>query len=417
MKKIYLLILVCISIKVEAQTSTFSYVDSLIANGRYQKALTKLKSFTDHKDISYYKIGNIYASIDDYKNASNYYKKSLQFKESTTVRKALARSYQKTGRFKKAINTYDQLQQKDSSNLFIKYQLAKLYFVTNDLSNATKVFNELSKKDVNNPNYYYQLGLIGARKLNGNLMLDNFLKAYRVDSTHIKSVYQLAKTFAQLRRRDSARLFTNKGLELDSLHVNLNKLKINSLFRIKEYNQAINRLNILDTIVPNDIYVNKMLGRSYFNIDSLNLAEKHFKIARKLDKEDFKIDLYLGHIYKLKKEYRKSSFNYFMATSKGKKERSEEYYSIGMLYVETKKPKLALRMFDLALKENRNKYKAFYQKALTSDSFYKDKNIAYELYDEYILRFEERDKDITAFVINRMKEIKKERFMNGEKVE
>jgi hypothetical protein len=88
-----------------------------------------------------------------------------------------------------------------------------------------------------------------------------------------------------------------------------------------------------------------------------------------------------------------------------------------MLYVETKKPKLALRMFELALKENRNKYKAFYQKALTSDSFFKDKSIAYKLYDEYILRFEERDKDITAFVINRMKEIKKERFMKGEKVE
>ena len=99
MKKIYLLILVCISIKVGAQTSTFSYVDSLIANGRYQKALTKLKSFTDHKDISNYKIGNIYASIDDYKNASNYYKKSLQFKESNVVRKALAKSYQKTGKF------------------------------------------------------------------------------------------------------------------------------------------------------------------------------------------------------------------------------------------------------------------------------------------------------------------------------
>ena len=31
-------------------------------------------------------------------------------------------------------------------------------------------------------------------------MLDNFLRAYKSDQTHIKSVYQLAKTFALLRK-------------------------------------------------------------------------------------------------------------------------------------------------------------------------------------------------------------------------
>ena len=160
-----------------------------------------------------------------------------------------------------------------------------------------------------------------------------------------------------------------------------------------------------------------MLGRSYFNIDSLKLAEKNFKIARKLDKEDFKIDLYLGHIYKLKKDYKKSLFSYYIATSKGKKERSEEYYSLGMLHLETKKSKIAIKMFDLALKENRNKYRALYQKALTSDSYYSDKKIAYHLYDEFVLRFEEKDKELTDFVKNRMKEIKKDLFLKGEKVE
>jgi tetratricopeptide (TPR) repeat protein len=417
MKKIYMLFLVCISLKVGAQTSTFSYADSLIEKGRYQLALDKLKKIDTLQEVANYKIGNIYAAIDDYKNAGVYYKKSLLFKKSKRVKKALAKSYHKTKQYKKAIQVYEQLLDEEKSNLLIQYQLGKLYFTTNALNKAVVTFQELSKKDSKNPNYHYQLGLISARKRDGNGMFNNFLRAYESDKTHIKSIYQLAKTFAQLRKRDSSRLFTDVGLQLDSLHINLNKLKINEHFRNKKYRLAIQRLKMLDTILPNDLYVKKMLGRSYFNIDSLDLAKINFEYAIKLDKEDFKNDLYLGHIYKEKKEYRNAMLSYYRATIKGKKDRAEEYYSLGMLHLEMKKPKRAIAMFDRALKENRNKYKAMYQKALTSDSYYSDKKIAYKLYDNYILLYEEKDKDLTAFVINRMKEIKKNLFLKGEKVE
>ena len=68
-----------------------------------------------------------------------------------------------------------------------------------------------------------------------------------------------------------SRTFTDIGLRLDSLHINLNRLKINELFRNKKYNKAIVRLKKLDSILPNNLYNKKMLGRSYFNIDSLAL--------------------------------------------------------------------------------------------------------------------------------------------------
>lgn len=404
-------------IKVEAQTSTFSHADSLLNAGRYQLALKNLKQIDTLQEVSNFKIGNIYTSIDDYKNAIKYYQKSLLFKESTIVKISLAKAFYKTRQYKKAIHIYKQLLDVDSNNLLITYQLGKLYYAINDLKNATITFKKLTNKDPKNPNYYYQLGLIEIRRSNGNGMLDNFLKAYKSDSTHIKSVYQLAKTFAQIRKRDSSRLFTDVGLRLDSMHVNLNKLKINELFRKKKFHLAIKRLKIIDKVSQNDLYIKKMLGRSYFNIDSLQLAKAQFLAAKKLDKEDFKIYTYLGHISKLEKNYREAFMNYLRATSIGEKERSEEHYSLGLLYIETKRPKMAIYSFNSALTDNRNKFRALYQKALTSDSFYKDKKIAYELYDEYILRFEEKDKDITKFVSNRLKELKKELFFKGEKVE
>ncbi len=417
MKKIIILFCICMNTKVATQVATFSHADSLLAKGRYRLALTELKSIDTLQNISNYKIGAIYTAIDAPKKAIEFYKKSLSFKKDLKAAISLAKAYQKTKQYLKAIKIYEQIREEDPENLLVSYQLGKLYFATNNLKEARKTFKLLSQKDRQNPNYHYQLGLIAARKFDGNGMLDNFLRAYKADQTHIKSVYQLAKTFAQLRKRDSSRIFTDIGLQLDSLHINLNKLKINEHFRNKRYKEAITKLQLLDTLYSSDLYVKKMLGRSYFNIDSLVLAEKNFKTATTLDKEDFKIDLYLGHIYKSRKKYRKAMLSYFRATSKGKKSRDEEYYSLGMLYLEMKQPKSAVAMFDRALRESSKKYQAFYQKALTYDSHYKDKKKAYDLYDEYILRFEEKDKDISLFVKNRMKELKKELFFKGEKVE
>jgi tetratricopeptide (TPR) repeat protein len=405
------------SIKVGAQTSTFSHADSLIDKGRYRLALVNLKAIDTLQNVSNYKIGSIYASIDDQKKAIEYFIKSLVIHDSFKVKVLLAKAFHSVRNYKKAIEIYESILENDADNLIITYQLGRLYFSVHNLKRATTIFNTLYQKDPKNPNYQYQLGLISARKADGNGMLDHFLRAYKSDETHVKSIYQLAKIFSLLRKRDSSRLFTNKGLLLDSLHINLNRLKINALFRNKKYNKAIVRLRVLDSLSPNELYNKKMLGRSYFNIDSLNLAEVNFKKGRVLDTEDFKIPLYLGHIYKSKKQYRKAFYSYISATYVGKKKRDEEYYSLGMLHLEMKKPQKAIAMFKKSLKENDKKYKVKYQLALTSDSFYKDKKIAYNLYDDYILRFEDKDKDITAFVKNRMKEIKTMLFMKGQKVE
>ena len=109
--------------------------------------------------------------------------------------------------------------------------------------------------------------------------------------------------------------------------------------------------------------------------------------------------------------------SYIRATTIGKKPRHEEYYSFALLYLDMNKPKLAIAMFKASVKESNRQYKVLYQLALTSDSYYKDKKIAYKYYEDYIFRFEDKDKDFTAFVKKRMKEIKKELFLKGEKVE
>lgn len=417
MKKVYVLILVCMSIKVGAQTSTFSRTDSLLERGRYRLALSDLKAMDTLQDISNYKIGSIYASIDNHKKAIEFYEKSIVLKDTYKAKLMLGKSYYKLKNYIKAIEIYQKLIDEDPNNLLLSYQLGKLFLIKNNLDASERIFKNLATLDPENPEYNYQLGVVSSIRKDGNGMLINFLTAYQKDSTHIKSVFQLAKTYTLLKVKDSAKLFINKGLQLDSLHINLNRLKINELFRVKNYKEAIGLLHKIDTIEPNELYTQKMLGRSYFNIEQYDNAEKSFNKAKILDNEDFKIYKHLGHIEKVRKNYRKAMLNYFRATTVGKKPRNEEYYSLGLLYLEMKQLKLAIEMFKKSIKESNRFYKVLYQLAISSDSYYKDKKISYEHYKNYLNMFEHTDKEITAFVKNRVKEIKKELFLKGENVE
>ncbi|WP_298780113.1 tetratricopeptide repeat protein [uncultured Polaribacter sp.] len=413
MKKNLIIVLLFTMIKVEAQTSTFTAVDSLFAKGRYKIALSILDQMGSNF-LSNYKKATIYESIDDFKNAASFYEKALTFKEDYKTKLKLAKNYRLLKKSIKAIKIYEKILAKDSLNLVLKYQLGKLYIINKKPKKAIATFKYLIDKDKTNANYSYYLGL--SYKLDGQRdpMINSLIDTYKKDTLHFKAITRLATCFQKLKDKDSTQLFVNKGLALNKNHVDLNKLKINQLFRDKKYIDAIPLLLNLDTINKNDTYNMTLLGKAYYNLDSLKTAKKYFKKLSFLDKKDFKANTYLGHIAMKEKDYKTANFNYMLATFKGKEKRDEEYYGLATLYYETKKPNKAIKYFENAYKENSRNYRALYQLAKLSDDYYKEKKIAYKYYKKYVDNFISRDANTTAFVKNRIKEIKKEYFLRGE---
>ena len=245
-------------------------------------------------------------------------------------------------------------------------------------------------------------------------MINSFIATYTKDTTHFRAISRLAKSFQKLNDKDSTQLFVDKGLTLRKNDIDLNKLKINQLYKDEQYLEAIPLLKNLDTIDKKETYSMAMLGRVYFNLDSLEQAKKVFTKLSFIDREDFKANTYLGDIGLKQKDYNAALMNYFIATTKGKEPRDEEYYGIASLYYEQKQPKQALRFYEKAYEENISNYRALYQLATISDDYYKDKKIAYRYYNEYIEKFWRKDEGMTNFVKNRISEIKKAYFMKGE---
>ncbi|MCG1035861.1 tetratricopeptide repeat protein [Polaribacter sargassicola] len=417
MKKKILFIILFGFLKVGAQTPAFSTIDSLFEKGRYHLALNELESIKEPSFLSNYKTAIIYESIDNYAKTVLFLEKALVFKEDYKAKLKLAKAYQRLKKTYKSIKIYEDILAKDSLNLVLKYQLGKLYLVSKNGDKAIKVFKDLIKKDTLNAHYSYQLGLSYAIKNDRDRMINSFLDTYAKDSTHLNAILRLSTSFNKLKDKDSTRIFVDKGLQIDSNHVSLNKLKINLLYKDKKYVEALPFLFKLDTISKNDTYPISMLGRTFYNLDSLDKAKKYFNKLKFVERDNFKPYTFLGHIAMKEKNYKLAELNYRMATYIGKEKRDEEYFGMATMYYETKKPKQAIINFEKAYKENFNNYKALFQLAKLSDDFYKDKKIAYAHYKRYIERFESKDKVITDFVEKRLKEIKKEYFLRGETLE
>ena len=414
MKKKILILLLFFIVKVEAQTSTFSAIDSLFEKGRYQLALKELKHIKSPSFLSNYKTAVIYESIDNYKKTVEYLEKALVFKEDYKAQLKLAKAYQRIKKTAESIIIYQKLVEKDSMNLILKYQLGKLYLNSRKSKKAIQIFKNLISKDNTNAHYSYQLGLSYALKNDRDRMINSFLDTYRKDSTHLKAIVHLASSFNKLHEKDSTQLFVEKGLFLNDKHINLNKIKINQLYKDKKFLEAIPLLKKIDTIARNDTYPTSMLGRSYYNIDSLKQAKMYFRKLWNIDRENYKSFTYRGHIAMKEKNYMSAKINYRMATFVAKEKRDEEYYGLASVFYQMKQPKDAMINFEKAWKENYNNYKALYQLAKLSDDYYKEKKIAYKHYIRYLNKFQERDKVITQFVKKRVKEIKKEYFLKGE---
>ena len=415
-KKILYLVVVLGVLKINAQTSTFVAVDTLLNRGRYHKAIELLEKFPDSFEKNVKK-AQINENLDQQSLVSLHYEKALAFQDDYAIKVKLANSYKKEKKYRKAITVYEKLHEEDKDNLFIAYELGKLHLTIKEAEKALQLFKGLIERDITNANYYYYKGI--AYKLLGkrNLRMDSFLEAYEKDDKHIKSIENLAYDYTVLRDADSASIFIKKGLQINPNHIELNKLEINALYRDKNYNKAIELLQKIDTIEPNEHYTKKMLGRCYFLLKDFEIARKYFKQALRIDKTDYKVYTYFGDMDFEEEDYKEAHLHYRMATFIGKESRDDEYYRLAQTLEKLNRTKEALTAYENALRENYKNYKALYQLATLSEHYYKDKKNAYKHYKNYIDRFESKDSVLTNQVTKRLKEIKKFYFQKGEILE
>ncbi len=416
-KKIVLAIICLIAIKTEAQTSIFNVVDSLMLTGNYQKALVVLENEQDKSVAVFDRMGGIYQSVGNYNKAIENYQQALKVSESAVIKAKLGKVYELSGLTSNAILMYEQIIQKDSTNLIVVQSLGKLYLNNFKAQKAELLYRYLKKKDSLNPNYPYQLGQSLMKQKRFLEMGQSYLDAYNIDTLHVKSIFKLAKFFKDIKDRDSTLIFINKGLEIDANKINFNQLKANVLYTTKDYKGAIKYITILDSLHYSTASTYEMLGMSYYKLDEKELALKSFEKALDKDRNNSKILFRKATVQYDLKQFEQAKFSLFMSIFVAKPDIDKQYFLLGIIYKEAGELIEAIRSFEKSFKNNPNHFKALYELAIAEDTYYKDKSIALKHYQKYLDKFESKDTVLTKIVNYRVKEIKTTLFIDGEKIE
>ncbi len=418
-KNLLFILLLLLTFKTEAQNLVLKTVDSILETGNYQTALAELEKINEPSSEMLEKIASIYQKVGNNSKAIEYYDKAFVIKPTDKIKEQLGKSYQSIGNPDKTIELYNEVLQTNPNNLLLKYNLAKLYMSERKVKKAIELFNELSNKDSLNPNYPYQLG-IAYEKLGKSGFANSansFLKAYKIDSLHLKSIYNLAKFYRKLKFKDSTTLFIDKGLKINPKSINFNQLKANDAFLNKEFDTALAYLKKLEDLNFKTMFTYKMYGLIYLNMKNYKKAEEYFKVAQGKDYKDASVVYNLGLVEKEMKNYKKASYYFAMSIFYQKPKLDKNYYQLGLMQLEQKEVKGALKSFEDGYKNNWKNYQLLFQLAMTSDDYYKDKKIALQYFEKYIDSFSDRDKKSTLYAKQRIKEIKKKLFMDGEKID
>lgn len=418
MKKIITLLLFTIAVlKTEAQSSVFTMVDELLLKGDYQLAIQLLDK-QEPKTIEILdKTATIYQTVGNYTEAIKNYSEALKLEDNDRIKVKLGNAYNSAGLSNKAVETFEGIIQNDSTNLLVINSLGKLYLGKNKSVKAEKIYTFLKTQDSLNPEYPYKLAQSLEKQRKYFRMCDSYLDAYSIDSLHLKSIYGLAKFFKELREKDSTMLFIDKGLNIDSINVNFLQLKANELYFSKEFKNAIVYLKKLDSLQFKSLNTLEMFGMCYSNLKELDSAEIYFKKALKIEQNDPKILYRLASLYYDKENFKLAKIYLTRSIHSGKGDLDKQYYLSGIIAFEEKELKLALDNFEKAFKNNSKNYKALFELAMASDIYYKDQKIALKYFEIFIKRYKNKDKVMTLYANERIKEIKKAFFIEGEIIE
>ena len=234
---------------------------------------------------------------------------------------------------------------------------------------------------------------------------------------HLNSVYEVAKFFKTINVRDSSRLFIEKGLKIDSTNINFLQLKANDQYFGKEFEEAISTLKKLETLNYKSVNTYEMFGTSYFNLEKIDTAEIYFKKALKLDRMNPKLLYRMATIEYQKDNFKMAQFYVMQAIMYSKPDLDKEYMLLGIMAKDELDFKKAVKYFDEAVKNNRDNVDALFQLAFASDYYYEDKKVALKHYEKFLERFESKSPNLTKYASDRIKQIRKKYFIEGEIVD
>ena len=374
MKKLVTIIsILLLCFKAEAQSSALAIADSLYTTGSYT-------------------------------NAINYYAKVGSLKSKLQI----ARTYNKIGNYDKAILQYENVIAKDTAIQIASFELGKLYLKTKRFEKGALLFSSLTQKNKNNPEYYYYQGesLQDLGKLAESTTA--YKKAVNIDSTHLRSLFQLGKYYVMQRETNTALLYIDKGLEFYKNDIALINLKALALYNNNEYEKSIPFFERLIELGEEKKHIYTKLADAYFKEWEFEKAKKMYHVLITLDDENEDAYYNMGVVFNKAREIDSAKFYIQKSIEVQQVSLGKEYGFLASIYRVEEDLKTAMKYYHLAYKEDETNPLFYYQICTMVDQTNKDPKVKLEHYENFIKKFGKTGPFFSQIVSKRISELKEE---------
>ena len=296
----------------------------------------------------------------------------------------LANAAVKLGDFALAKKSFHALEELDSTYLGSYIHLASIYEQQQRIPRATKYYNILNKMVPDNPVYFRKnaklYGSIGDKQEAFRL----YAKANKLnpkDALTLKGLAEICLANNQVQMADS---LIRKGIDVDRENISLYYLLSRSKYKQKQYDSVTVILESIQGMVDLNSYYNKLLGYSYLQIDSVDLAIHKLQLALVDEEESEKLHYYLASAFEKKENEEGAMYHFAKAVEFGKSPDLDLYHrNLARLANNAKDYKTALAHYKDAYKYGKDPVVLYYL-ATISDIYYKDKSIAMNYYKKYM---------------------------------
>lgn len=350
---------------------------------------------------SLYAIGNYISAINQYAKEGSY-NAELQ----------IARAYNAIGNYEKALAQYENIVQKYGSQELATYELGRLYLKLKKHSLAKEIFSQLTARNKSNPEYYYYLGE-SLKEL--NLFPEGiaaYKKSVQLDSTHLRSIFQLGKYYVMQRERDSVLKYVNKGLNFYENDVSLINLKALANYNDNLIWLALPLFERLVELGEHKEYIYEKMGYSYFAMAKYEKAKEAYENLLTFDEENPVALFGIGSAYSKLQQLDSAKIYIKKSIEVQKVVLDKEYNALARLAVEQNDLELAIKYYERAFIEDPSGYLYKYEVCLLTDQHYKKPEKSLKCYEEYLNKFGGKKDYFSEFTSKRISQIKQEIHMD-----
>lgn len=319
-------------------------------------------------------------TIGDYSNAINEYSKVGRLSAALQI----ARSYNAVGNFEKAITQYQYVVEEDVANQLAQFELGKLLLKVNRFEDAKSVFTNLSNLNTTNPEFQFYFGEVNRHLDATDASLKQYKKAIDLDSTHLRSLFQLAKHYTIKQERDNALKYILQGLDYYENDVSLINLHALVLFNDFQFEKAIPLFERVLELGENKDYVYEKLGICYNRNWEFKKAKEAYAILLKRDDTNSQTYFDLASVYQKENKLDSAKIYINKAMEVQKPIFANGYSQLAYIAREQKDFKTAFKFFKMAHQEDTFDARIYYNMATTYDQFGADLQKKLTYYENFL---------------------------------